>query len=361
MNKLIKITLLFSLCCFYAKPGNAQIENAGELIRGGVGDAQILINEYLRPLGNGFGADLNNGWYYTAKTHKFLGFDLTVSASAATAPSSDETFDVSTLGLQFMRPQDPNNTIAPTIVGDDVAGPLLDLVLQNPLTRQDEVVSTLQLPKGTGINYVPAPMIQASVGLPLNTDFILRFFPETEFEKDVGSVKMLGFGVKHSLNQWIPGGSNFPLDLAVLAGVTTLQTQADLDVAPDQTAIPSGASYDNQKVKVEANAFTFNLLASKKLAIFTLFGGIGIETSSLDLNLTGTYPATSIETNLASPNFGKTIIDDLEDPVALSFTGPNKMRASIGLRLDFYLLSAYASYTMADYPGVTLGAAVHLR
>ena len=61
----------------------AQLDNVEDLFLGGVDDVSLLVEEYLRPAGNGFGTDLNHGWYSSARAHKFLGFDITVLASAA--------------------------------------------------------------------------------------------------------------------------------------------------------------------------------------------------------------------------------------------------------------------------------------
>ena len=41
-------------------------------------DASNFLEAYFSPIGESFGAGLNNGWYNTAKPHKLGGFDITL-------------------------------------------------------------------------------------------------------------------------------------------------------------------------------------------------------------------------------------------------------------------------------------------
>lgn len=362
MYRALRIILLLIGTFGYTNFGYAQIDNVEDLMRGGLDDANLLLREYLAPFGKGFGADLNNGWFNTARPHKFLGFDITVTASAAIAPTSDETFDISNLALQNLRLTDPNaEPKTPTIVGDDEPGPELDLVLNNPSTGQDSVITTFEMPQGIGFRYVPSPMIQASLGIFANTEVMLRFFPEIEVSKKVGSLKLFGLGVKHDLNQWIPGGGMLPIDLSIMAGYTIFQAESDLSLEPDPDLTPTGATYDDQKVKLKATSFTLNLLISKQFAILTLFGGLGFETSSVDLRLSGTYPVTIFEDDPTSPNFGQEVIEDLKDPVNISMDGANTMRANVGFQLKLVFLTLHGSYTFSNYPVATAGIGINVR
>jgi hypothetical protein len=331
-------------------------------MRSGLDDANLLLKEYLSPFGKGFGANLNNGWYNTARPHKFLGFDITLTANAAIAPTSDETFNLSTLGLKNLRLSDPNvDPNTPTIVGDDQPGPEMSIVLNNPSTGKEEIISTFEMPQGIGFRYVPSPMIQASLGLIKNTEVMVRFFPEIEVDQEVGSLKLFGLGVKHDLKQWLPGGEMLPFDFSVMAGYTIFQAHSEQSLEPDPDAIPTGASYDDQKVEIEATGFTLNFLISKQFALLTLFGAVGLESSSVDLKLKGTYPVTVVEADAASPNFGQKVIEDFVDPVKISIDGANNLRANVGFQLKLIFLTLQASYTFSNYPVATAGVGINIR
>ena len=56
-------------------------------------DARAFLQEYLSPLGNGLGAITNNGWYNTAKPHRFLGFDANFTLSLLNINNENKSFD----------------------------------------------------------------------------------------------------------------------------------------------------------------------------------------------------------------------------------------------------------------------------
>ena len=88
---------------------------------GGSADGSKLVQAYISPWINAFGAGLNGNWYNTAKPHKFGGFDITLGANAGFVPSSAKTFDVSKIGLA----QFTGTGQAPTVAGPDNDGPEL--------------------------------------------------------------------------------------------------------------------------------------------------------------------------------------------------------------------------------------------
>ncbi len=93
-------------------PSFSQIEDIGLMLTGGVDDAEKMLTEYLRPLANALGANINGGWYNTAKVHQFGGFDITFTASVAFAPDEHKSYDLGQLSLQALYDDDIANTIA---------------------------------------------------------------------------------------------------------------------------------------------------------------------------------------------------------------------------------------------------------
>ena len=97
---------MFSLLSF------SQVDNI-DFLRAGPVDGAKILEAYVTPWANAFGAGVNGSWYNTAKPHKLGGFDLTLSANFGFAPSSDNTFDVSKIGLTTFT----GSGMAPTISG----------------------------------------------------------------------------------------------------------------------------------------------------------------------------------------------------------------------------------------------------
>src|SRR5690554_6366090 len=99
--KLIKILFLSA---FMGMP--LRLIAQGDIDRymeAGTEDASKLLKEYLTPALNGFGYGINNGWHNTAKAHKTLGFDLTVTVCDVTVPSSNALFTFRNSDSQNLR------------------------------------------------------------------------------------------------------------------------------------------------------------------------------------------------------------------------------------------------------------------
>ncbi len=110
--------------------GNSNGSGFDQLIKSSPGDATKLIQNFAEPLFKGFGIGLNSGWNNTAKTKKFLHFDLRISANIAQVPTSAQSFDVTQIGLSNHLQVDPSSTtnIAPTFGGSkSAATPLMDI------------------------------------------------------------------------------------------------------------------------------------------------------------------------------------------------------------------------------------------
>ena len=85
------------------------------------------------------------------------------------------------------------------------------------------ICKAFDMPQGLDWRYVPAPMVQAGVGLFKGTDVLGRYLPNI---KTSGSeFGLWGIGGKHDIKQWIPGVKKLPvLQLSLMYGYTKLHT-----------------------------------------------------------------------------------------------------------------------------------------
>ncbi|MDR9416590.1 MAG: hypothetical protein RI564_09915 [Gracilimonas sp.] len=352
---------------------HAQLGDAGEILRGGADDANTLLRSYLTPFGEGFGANLNTGWFNQAKAHGTLGFDISVNAAVALVPSSDELFNVADLGLTQLEIASGSSPESPTISGDDASTTTLELngTYQNPQTGQTEEITLTQfdLPGGVGYPYVPSPMFQATLGIIKDTDVTLRFVPETDISAIDASVGLFGFGVKHGLNQWLPGGKVLPVDISLQFGYTSFNANAGFDVEPETGGDiynPFNESqWDGQGLDMETTATTINAIVGKKLPFISVYGGIGFESSTTSITTTGFYPITSVNPAYNpqdnSEQTRQKIIEDLEAPIDFEIEGSNNMRAFVGARLSIAILRISASYTLSNYSAANIGVGFGFR
>lgn len=370
--QLKKVTLFVSTLLLISLAGvqnaAAQFDDAGEILRSGTNDANLLLQEYLKPFANGFGADLNSGWINSARPYGTLGFDLRISAGVAIVPTGDRSFNVDELSFENLeRVGGPAE--AQTAFGEDVAGPEMGIFGTNPVTGLRQEITRFTMPEGTGYPFVPAPMIQATVGIVKDTDVSLRYMPTVTVE-DINT-SLFGFGVKHGLNQWLPGGSVLPVDLSVQLGYTKLTSDFGFEVNPEEGQdiynpyAGNPSLWEGQSIDMEATGFTGNILVGKNLPIISVYGGIGFQSSEMTLNSPGSYPVTVFNEDYdpldGSEETREKIIERLDEPINLSFDGSNSIQALAGFRLRLSLLTISGSYTLSNYPVANIGFGLSFR
>lgn len=368
VRALMAPVVLFCLL-ISAIPAKAQIEDTGKLIQSGIDDSNILIREYLKPAARGFGAGLNAGWFNSASTHSVLGFDVTFRLNAAIVPGSDKSFNIAELGLQKLTLANSGSGISPTVNGNNQTGP--EVVALETVELMGGMQHTLELarfsmPAGSGFGYVPTPMLQASVGLPMGTDIIIRMLPTYTID-EYGSFSLWGFGVKHDLKTWLPGGDLIPFDLSVMAGYTSFKTSTGYMVEPGSGSYEADPgnydhpeTWENQRLDIGSNAFTVNALIGKSFPVITLYGGVGYETSTMNIKSIGNYPVIIPE---KSGEFytGNRELDIITDPLDIQIRGTNHFRALAGLRLKLLILTISADYTVAEYSMASVGVGFSFR
>jgi hypothetical protein len=349
---LVAFLLLFSTIKVNAQNGFSDI------IRVAPADATKLLTAYGQPLFKGFGAGMNGGWTNTAKVKKLLHFELRVSASGAFTPASDKTFDVTKLGLSNnVQPESGQSPIAQSITGDkNTSGPIMDIYDQSHTK-----VGSFTMPSGK-LPIIPAPQLQLTVGLPFRTDITLRLIPTIKVGNNVGSVNMIGFGVKHDLTKYLFGIKRkvIPFDLSVLFGYSRMNLTADLNVQPSQNSTGVGTAqhdpndpnhntnFGNQHTDGHFTSFIGEAILSKKLLFFTPFVAVGYNTASTNLATIGNYPVTT------GSNGVQDFYTIYTNPISINETSISGLRADIGFQLNLGI-RIFASASLAQYKSVNGG------
>jgi hypothetical protein len=367
MKQMRKAILVFFLCITFTA-SYAQLEEIGKVLAGGKADASMLLTEYIKPYANSLGANLNGGWYNTAKPHKLGGFDLTISASMAFVPSGHRSFDA--IDLEYTPTSEyittsVDGTSSSTVAGKKETGQTITYTYDDGVLPVTELVS-YQMPKGTGTSYFLSPMIQASVGLVKETEIIGRFMPQTKLGLKGGTKAGLwGVGIKHSLSQWIPGLKRIPFfNMSLMGGYTRLTLNSGLNFRPETVgwtdATSDAVDFKNQELNMMVEGYTVNLLLSADLPVITIYGGAGISGATTTLMLEGDYPFPDF-----TADFEVTDNSVMEDPIDIEIKSKGgsttKPRLNVGFRLKFTVITFHADYTYADYSLITAGLGVALR
>jgi hypothetical protein len=267
---------------------------------------------YLQPFADAFSADFNSGLFHNAKIKK-KGFQLYIGivGQVAVIPSSAKFFTATTEGEWFPTTNVPN---APTIFGP-TDGP----VVEDPNSGLE-----YRLPGGFDVDYLPLAMPQLTIGSLFGTDLTVRFVGLNV--EEFGKIDLFGWGVRHSIDQYL---SVLPLDLAI--------------------------GYYHQSFKVgeymDAKTSVVNLQASFNIPVITFYGGVGYESSKVDVQYTyeGLDPAST--STGADPG----------DQVSFNLEGANTIRATLGLCLNLGPVKLHGDYNMAKQSAFTVGLGIGIN
>ena len=369
---------------------NAQ-SNVNQFVRGGVTDASTLLGAYVAPAGESMGANLNAGWTNTATTLLPGRFEFKIVGNATYIPKKRRSYDLNALGLstpqavsetstsewQYANPQ------APTVFGAGEENSTIRRVLTyqtSPGSTEQATLAEITLPTGLDLAINPiSPALQFSIGVPLETEVMVRFLPgaNTKLEEtEVNYNGLWGVGLKHSVKQWVPGWEKLPFSLAIAAGYS--QTKASigfpvlLPEAPrgnefaDPNAANTGyegptideADYSNQGALLRVQAWNVNALISKDLVFFNFYGGLRYARSVTHFALTGTYgiadaPYYDTDAPFDDNNHKLTLLN-VKDPVTISV--PHGQAGLVGgVRFKMGFLSLTAEGTFSRYSTLSVG------
>ena len=338
--------LIFSILSlsFSVTSVNAQLFDGIEnILLTSTEDARILAEGYTAPIGKTLTYALNSGWATSAKTHKKLGFGLTIGGAAPFVPDVDQVFTPT--GLTSLSV--PSGSLS-TVFGKGGDQELNFSFSESVLGNEIEYEGKLSFPGGLKdelpLGTVPAPIVQASVGVVFDTDLLFRFIPTMEMQGSTFS--LTGFGLKHNIMQYFGPLDKLPLNVSLLAAISKASFEYDLS---DSTF---GGNSTNRKMTFEADTFTIQALASIDLPIISAFAGLGYNAGDSQFNVSGDY----------SIDYGITGIGPriLKDPISIASDASGVM-GIVGARLNLLFLKIFANYTIQEYNTLTAGISFNFR
>jgi hypothetical protein len=234
---ILRIMVSAGLLC---SPLFGQVEDAIEQLTG------ENTKGYLQPFANAFGADLNAGTFSTAHVPKVgLNFQVGLVAMGTVIPDRDLVF-MGTPPEPW--PQDQVETASVfggegTILTDSQTG--LTYAFQNGQVQG---------------NFAMLAVPQIEVGSIMGTRLKVRYFAY-DFGESIGELKLTGYGLQHSVSQYIP---LCPVDLSVLFFKQQFEV-GDI---------------------ISSDAMFYGAQISKGFGTTTLYGGIGMHSATLDVEYT---------------------------------------------------------------------------
>jgi len=258
-------------------------------------------SNYLQPFADAFSANLNSGLFHNARLKK-MGFQIYLGLETQMAPigSDKKTMTASTQGDFF-----PSTTVndVPTVFGSTEGKKVTDS--QSGLTYV--------FPGGLDLDWVPLATPQLTIGSVFGTDLTLRYFTTSQFD-DVGDIDLFGWGIRHSIDQYLP----LPINLTV--------------------------GYYHQTFKIgdymDAASNLISLQTSYSIPFLTIYGGLGYESGSMDI---------AYEFEDAA---GKT------QDIRFDLTPSNSMRMTLGLGLNLGPVKLHGDYNLASQSTFSVGMGI---
>jgi hypothetical protein len=329
-----------------------------DFLTAGPEDGLAMLQAYVTPYANSFGAGVNGSWYNTAKPHKFGGFDITFGINAGFVPSSANTYDVSKIGLKTFT----GTGMAPTISGPDKDGPLIT----GPTVPGAPSIApiTFRTPPGLNWGIMPVPTLQAGIGLPLGSELKVRYTPKIPIGD--GDFSSWGVGLLHSIMQYIPGDKIFPFDISLFGGYNKLQGNAPVDLQPDPNGVLNYSSayplpFKDQVLSAVVEAWNAGVIGSINLRIITFYGGLGYTGTSSVVNMKGNYPMPRVNTAVSTTKYVYEDAGVLKGFPALEIKNYSGLRTNLGIRLKFGFFTFHGDYTWAQYSVVSTGLGISFR
>jgi len=214
---------------------------------------------YIKPLVSGLTANMNRGWFQSAKIPVMgIRLRLGVVAMMAPVPDDDKTFKATTT-----EPFTPQQTVAvSTVLGDEKS-----------VYATSTSGAVYPFPGGLNMNVTAFAAPQLSIGL-MGSEIIGRYFAAELGDSDIGDISLLGFGVRHSISQYLV---LFPVDISVGAFWQSIKVGDDL---------------------LDMKSLHYGVQVSKDFAPLVLYGGLGFDNGSAKVKYTYEDAFTTIPVDL---------------------------------------------------------------
>lgn len=304
-------------------------------------DARTLLNAYVEPGSKSVMYSSQGGWYSTAKTHKKWGFEVGVIYNGAFAPSKDQQFAVSSLTFENEVTSVPD--ITATVVGDRPPSMVTARNQQTGFEYEFEMIAGVKedMPFGA----TPTATIQAAIGLPQDTDLIVRLTPQVGYKGVKG--EMYGGGLKHNLMQYFKPLDKLPLNIAVIGNYTYTQLTYDVE---------EGNPFDgeDQRIVFQVNSYAVQAIASLDFPIVSLYGGLGYVGSNSAIKFLGNY-----RYDLKISGLG-TLPIPIDNPADFEYK-PSSVKGTLGAALKLAFAKIAIDYSIQEYNTLSAGIYYNLR
>lgn len=267
----------------------AQLEDAIEQLEGD------NTKGYLQPMVDALGANLNSGLHHTARV-PLLGLNLYVGVAVTGTIIPDDDLTYMALPTEPF-PQEKVKTA--TVFGEE--GAVVEHASGLSYVFPDGQVQG---------NFMPLAVPHLEVGSFLGTKVKVRYFA-SDLGEDVGELKLLGYGIQHSISRYIP---LCPID------ISAHYFQQSLDLG--------------DIIGIKTNSI--GVQGSKKFGLLTAYGGLSLDNTTMDVEYTYTG-------------------GEIEEDLKIELESKGNMRFNVGASLRLFILTIHGDYNFGKQRTAMLG------
>ncbi len=293
-----------------------------------------LATEYLNPMAEMMSSSLHTGWYRTAKTHRFLGFDVSLNMSVSSTPSDKRGYHLTKIKEfdKYYTVTDGSFSIAANVAG----------VTNNfPSVKSKDNGRQIQLPKGEGEDKVSLSVLSAGIGLPYNTELRIKLMPKID-KGGMGDVVQYGVGIKHSIKEYIPGLEDIPtLSLAAFGAYSVINNEILLEYPSSITS--------RQMLDGSVSGFTGKIVAGIDVPVLSTYIGIGYGSSAVQYTLKGNYYVGDV---LAEK--------EQKDPLSVEYDY-TQVQVDFGIKAKLGMIDIFAGYNPGEFGTFSFGAGINIK
>ena len=313
------------------------------------------VTEFIRPLTDAFGANMNTGWINNSPGATIMGLDVQIGLvfMGALIDPDEGVFQLVDAIFPFKNtqaatlaggisgfdqlPAQQQQAIIDAIAGNesfraDVSGPNVfgDEDASLIVVSQEQTISvdgqtytvpsqTFELDNVNGIvqdpGIFPTVAPQLNVGTYYGTAVALRWLPSVTLSDDIGKINYFGFGIQHNPFVWLNNPPPFKVSLSYFTQNLSLGEALD--------------------TKTQA----FGITASKrfgKIISVTPYAGFLFEKSRMDIN------------------YVYEIAPGVDLPIDVEVDGANKYRGVLGVNANLLGVNLYADYNISEVHTINL-------
>jgi len=243
-------------------------------------DMLLISNKYVSPAAEAAVYQSTGSWYSSAKSLDLFELDVSLHVNALPVSNAQKSFVVNDSDFTRLDIRDAQTAQVPTALGGETS------VFYDFTLGEDDY--ELQTFEGANQQVFYYPYLQGSIGLWGQTELTLQFVPEVKI--DASGYKTFGGAIKHNISQYWLGGNadSQALQVAVQVVYSLFDSKIFFDgfeitsTDPDQDALAVINS-----LTVDANAFTGQLIASKRINKFEFVGAFAVSANQFDYTMGG--------------------------------------------------------------------------